>query len=231
MKDFDMTKYLRENRLGSYGILNHYVDLKPLKEEGTGMPYEGPDPKLDGFGDEYEQAEAVSEGRMDDLVNQKDLAMIQTSMQRIFDALIADGFEPKDVEKFLTGQVIRLSMAYQMEEPYTSRLGNLGEAVDEDIDPSNPEAGYGKFNRASRLPRSIQSSLSVNKVLDAIKAAGITREDLMAFVDAVKTDPDALPLEEDHQFTDEELYQIWQDEQDKGHTQESFEEWRRRHGI
>ena len=33
MKDFDIAKFLRENQLGSYGILNHYVDLKPLKEE------------------------------------------------------------------------------------------------------------------------------------------------------------------------------------------------------
>jgi hypothetical protein len=33
MKDFDIAKYLKENKLGSYGILNHYVDLKPLKEE------------------------------------------------------------------------------------------------------------------------------------------------------------------------------------------------------
>jgi len=33
MKDFDIAKFLRENQLGSYGILNHYVDIKPLKEE------------------------------------------------------------------------------------------------------------------------------------------------------------------------------------------------------
>ena len=35
MKDFDIAKYLREHQLGSYGILNHYVDLKPIKEEIT----------------------------------------------------------------------------------------------------------------------------------------------------------------------------------------------------
>jgi hypothetical protein len=32
MENFDIAKYLREHQLGSYGILNHYVDLKPLKE-------------------------------------------------------------------------------------------------------------------------------------------------------------------------------------------------------
>ena len=75
MKDFDIAKYLREHQLGSYGILNHYVDLKPLKEEDVTedvtpeevaeIPYEGPEPKLDGFGDEFEQAEVVSEEEND----------------------------------------------------------------------------------------------------------------------------------------------------------------------
>lgn len=30
MKDFDIVKYLKEHQLGSYGILNHYVDLEPI---------------------------------------------------------------------------------------------------------------------------------------------------------------------------------------------------------
>ena len=32
MENFDIAKYLREHQLGSYGILNHYVDLKPVNE-------------------------------------------------------------------------------------------------------------------------------------------------------------------------------------------------------
>lgn len=39
MKDFDIAKYLREHQLGSYGILNRYVDLKPLKEDANGNEY------------------------------------------------------------------------------------------------------------------------------------------------------------------------------------------------
>jgi len=142
MKDFDIAKFLRENQLGSYGILNHYVDIKPLKEEEVAedtapakgeyvvyfknkemdkpkeykrvkdkweaetaasngyefykddyldyqwgywpaekwdawvsktvsedvtpeetaeIPYKGPEPKLDGLGDEFKQADTVSE--------------------------------------------------------------------------------------------------------------------------------------------------------------------------
>lgn len=33
MQHFDIAKYLREHQQGSFGILNHYIDLKPLKEE------------------------------------------------------------------------------------------------------------------------------------------------------------------------------------------------------
>ena len=75
MKDFDIAKYLREHQMGSYGILNHYVDIKPLKEEEIAedvtledtkkIPYEGTQPRRDGFGDEFEQADPVSED-MDD---------------------------------------------------------------------------------------------------------------------------------------------------------------------
>lgn len=67
MKDFNIAKYLKENKLGPHAILSNYVDLKPLKEVseeemyGT-VPYEGPDPKLDGFGDEFDQVDPVEEG-------------------------------------------------------------------------------------------------------------------------------------------------------------------------
>lgn len=66
MKDFNIAKYLKENKLGPHAILSKYVDLKPLKEVseeemyGT-VPYEGPDPKLDGFGDEFDQVDPVEE--------------------------------------------------------------------------------------------------------------------------------------------------------------------------
>lgn len=66
MKDFNIAKYLRENHLGSHAILGAYVDLHNLKEEeevelDTEIPYEGPEHKLDGFGDEFVQANPVEE--------------------------------------------------------------------------------------------------------------------------------------------------------------------------
>jgi hypothetical protein len=66
MKDFNISKYLRENHLGSHAILGAYVDLHGLKEEqemelDTEIPYEGPEHKLDGFGDEFEQDKPVEE--------------------------------------------------------------------------------------------------------------------------------------------------------------------------
>lgn len=69
MKDFNIAKYLKENNLGPHGILGNYVDLQPLKEEDDygnnkpvdEVPYVGADEKLDGFGDEFDQVDPVSE--------------------------------------------------------------------------------------------------------------------------------------------------------------------------
>lgn len=75
MENFDIAKYLKEHNLGSYGILNHYVDLKPLKEEeketelDTVIPYEGPEDKLTGLGDgdAFTQDETISEDYEDEV--------------------------------------------------------------------------------------------------------------------------------------------------------------------
>ena len=69
-KDFNIAKFLKENKLGSYGMLRNYVDLKPLKEDEDGaydeqdeVPYQGSDDNLTGLGDEdsFEQEEIISE--------------------------------------------------------------------------------------------------------------------------------------------------------------------------
>jgi len=127
MKDFDIAKYLKEHQLGSYGILNHYVDLKPLKEEddttevelNTEIPYEGPEDKLTGLGDgdSFEQDEIVSEeeqleGRLEGLINRRDLNDLRTAAQMIFDDLTADGFEAEDVAEYLMDQIKRAAVPY-----------------------------------------------------------------------------------------------------------------------
>lgn len=74
MQEFDIAKYLREHQLGSYAILNPYLDLKPLKEEeeetelDTVIPYEGPEHQLTGLGDgdELEQEETIPEGEVEE---------------------------------------------------------------------------------------------------------------------------------------------------------------------
>jgi len=103
MQNFDIAKYLREHQLGSYGILNHYVDLKPLKEEetevelNTEIPYEGPEHKLtgNGEGDEFEQAETVSEEAPVDDTRIMDLGgnQIEQGIIRLMD----DGFPAEDI--------------------------------------------------------------------------------------------------------------------------------------
>jgi len=177
MKDFDIAKFLRENQLGSYGILNHYVDIKPLKEEfqltpdqqrilnqkeeqwrefykahdeqhgdhspyrmpyyseesfidamkkqfidilkGGGdvsnleemedgaydeqdeIPYEGPDPKLDGFGDEFEQEEPVSEEWHPDQTFDAE-EMISSAITKLTDA----GVSIKQIKQFVDKQLV-----------------------------------------------------------------------------------------------------------------------------
>jgi hypothetical protein len=66
MKDFNIAKYLKENKLGPHAILGGYVDLHNLKKEeetklDTEIPYEGPERKVDGFGDEFVQDSPVEE--------------------------------------------------------------------------------------------------------------------------------------------------------------------------
>jgi DNA-directed RNA polymerase specialized sigma54-like protein len=126
MKDFDIAKYLREHQLGSYAILNPYLDLKPLKEEeteeelATEIPYEGPEDKLTGLGDgdSFEQDETVSEAngsienRMYELVNRQHLQELQKIAQMILDDLTDDGFEAEDVEKFLNLQIKAATVPY-----------------------------------------------------------------------------------------------------------------------
>lgn len=106
MKDFNIAKYLKEHNLGSYGILNHYVDIKPLKEEedevelNTEIPYEGPDQKLtgNGEGDEFDQAETVSENEYGD---ESDFNRIMdlggNQIERGIISLMDDGFPAEDV--------------------------------------------------------------------------------------------------------------------------------------
>jgi hypothetical protein len=102
MKHFDIASYLREHQLGSYGILNHYKDLKPVKEDvapeedtdsliASKIPYEGPNPKQDGFGDQFDQAEIVSENPK--ILNWEDLENTDidaASMEIAIDDLIQE---------------------------------------------------------------------------------------------------------------------------------------------
>ena len=77
MKDFNIAKYLKENHLGPHAILGGYVDLHALKEEeemylDTEIPYEGPESKVDGFGDEFEQDKPVEELEKPDKIYSND---------------------------------------------------------------------------------------------------------------------------------------------------------------
>lgn len=66
MQDFDIAKYLRENYEGPFKTFQPLVNLPALKEESeeqldSTVPYEGPDPHLDGLGSSFDQVAPVEE--------------------------------------------------------------------------------------------------------------------------------------------------------------------------
>jgi len=129
MKDFNIAKYLKENHLGSHAILGAYVDLHNLKEEeevelDTEIPYEGPEHKLDGFGDEFvqdspveeemaisdsgvEMEEADYDGEVDKYNRMMGLAheyfeKVSPIVRKTIDSLRNDGFDDQDIIDFLS---------------------------------------------------------------------------------------------------------------------------------
>ncbi len=72
MKDFNLAKYLKENYQGPFSMFQPYANLNPLKEESeeqldSAVPYEGPDPRLDGMGSDFDQVDPVEEDLASDL--------------------------------------------------------------------------------------------------------------------------------------------------------------------
>ena len=129
MKDFNIAKYLKENHLGSHGILGRYVDLHGLKEdkdlgqqEAMPEPYEGDGHPIDGLGgklnrhmdvsmneeDMEEEVSVSSSGvEMEEEVDSAD----EGDFDRLYDlggreieqaivSLVDDGFDAKDILDF-----------------------------------------------------------------------------------------------------------------------------------
>jgi hypothetical protein len=103
MENFDIAKYLKEHNLGSYGMFNGYVDIKPLKEEetevelNTEVPYKGPEPKLAGDGTEFKQAETVSEEMEGDPDYSRIMELGGEQIEQGIISLMDDGLENIDI--------------------------------------------------------------------------------------------------------------------------------------
>lgn len=112
MKDFNIVKYLKENKQGAYGRFNGYVDLKPLKEEEENIPaeddseldpdtvpYEAEEDQLTGLGDtdSFEQDDIVSENEEEypDYTHIMDLGGERIEQGII--SLLDDGFSEEDI--------------------------------------------------------------------------------------------------------------------------------------
>lgn len=168
MKDFNLVEYLREHKQGSFGMLNHYVDLKPLKEEDNEVPYPGPEHKLDGLGDEFDQEEAIPEIETDDLENTTsndaaydmaydemdseqgkydrmmgladiDFEKVSPIVKSTIDSLRADGFDDQDILDFLATDFSLAEEPSSLYELY--KLYNNMKEDNEGFKSEHPNAG------------------------------------------------------------------------------------------
>ena len=112
MKDFNIAKYLKENHLGSHAILGAYVDLHNLKEEeevelDTEIPYEGPEHKLDGFGDEFVQDSPVEEAGKEDkgISDDRFAAAGGDSIKFAIKSLMDIGVDGKKIAQFVVDTI------------------------------------------------------------------------------------------------------------------------------
>jgi len=100
MENFDIAKYLKEHSLGSYGMFNGYVDIKPLKEEETEIPYKGHDHLTgNGEGDKFKQAETLPE-EMDvdgELDYDRMMDLGGEHIEQGIIGLLSNGVDPQDI--------------------------------------------------------------------------------------------------------------------------------------
>lgn len=146
MKDFNIAKYLKEHNLGSHSILGRYVDLHPLKEEDKNygeqeageVPYVGADPKLDGFGDEFDQVAPVEEAMTawEEKLNYYE-SEVNDLIADMVDTTGADADKIADFFQYISTQIRNKGSFRSMEEevtvsPSDVHEGNLAEVMDEE---------------------------------------------------------------------------------------------------
>ena len=108
-ENFDIAKFLKENALGSYGILGHYVDLQPLKEANKESEYDdGEDNQYDGkYDDESgpaianENKEQEGFDRMMGLIDQSVVSKLPL-LKKAVDAAKAKGLSDSAIFNMLS---------------------------------------------------------------------------------------------------------------------------------
>ena len=164
MKDFNIAKYLKENHLGSHGILGRYVDLHGLKEdkdlgqqEAMPEPYEGDGHPIDGLGGKLNRHMDVSmnEENMEEempgpsdkighLVSEYESWLKQNNLPEMSaDELLYDESIKKTPEQkvYLQKFIERWDNAIEMNEEVT--VSSSGVEMEEEVD----SAEEGDFDR------------------------------------------------------------------------------------
>jgi hypothetical protein len=200
-KDFNIAKYLKEHRLGSHGMLNHYLDLKPLREDDGAyddaeddaqeVPYAGSDDNLTGQGDDdsFEQDEIISEApaRLDweDL---DDTDLEGPGMEIEIDDIIFD--TQKRIEKYVaaSGSENPLQTAAQIrlliKKLWMSKIQLWGkrDGMYEMYDQAEPQAQAQAGTEEDVLAA----------MITALQDAGFSKEEIEQMSHTISNDPNVL---------------------------------------
>ena len=182
MKDFDIAKYLREHQLGSYGILNHYVDLKPLKEEVD----------INSFNkfmtSNYGHISHNLSGKeIAAFLNREDIKGLPIEQQAdlFADYLVSQGLTDTMAEDVTPEEVAEIS--YEGSEPRLTGNGE-GDSFEqaETISEDDYDAGseQGNFDRMMDLAHIdfVKVSPVVKSTIDNLRDSGFDDQDILDFL-------------------------------------------------
>jgi hypothetical protein len=200
MKDFNIAKYLKENHLGSHGILGRYVDLHGLKEdkdlgqqEAMPEPYEGDGHPIDGLGGKLNRHMDVSmnEENMEEempgpsdkighLVSEYESWLKQNNLPEMSaDELLYDESIEKTEEqkKYLQDFIQRWDNAIEMDEEVS--VSSSGVEMEEGWSEEQD-----KYDRMMGLSHEYFEKVSpiVRYTIDKLRADGFNDQDILDFM-------------------------------------------------
>ena len=206
MKDFDIAKYLRENYEGPFKTFQPLVNLPALKEESeeqldTTVPYEGPDPHLDGLGSSFDQVAPVEEsdiqeaGIVSKVFDLSDPESSEDALEWIYDNT---DFEPEtededdelrqaqieDIIGYVNQKLSGHEIDYNMTDDDTIELTIKPTGATMEEDAYGPDTEQGQFDRMMGLINtSLEAQLPMlKKAVDKARQIGFNDKQIFGML-------------------------------------------------